>query len=72
MLPISDAERLTGYKVGGVSPFRQKRKLPTVMEETAISEPYVYVNGGQCGLQLRLTPMDLRNAAGALVASIVA
>jgi Cys-tRNA(Pro)/Cys-tRNA(Cys) deacylase len=72
MLPVADAERLTGYKVGGVSPFGQKRKLPTVIEQSADAEPYVYVNGGQRGLQLRLAPIDVRKATDAQVASIVA
>jgi Cys-tRNA(Pro)/Cys-tRNA(Cys) deacylase len=72
MLPVADAERLTGYKVGGVSPFGQKRKLPTVIEESADAEPYVYVNGGQRGLQLRLAPMDVRKATDAQLASIAA
>jgi Cys-tRNA(Pro)/Cys-tRNA(Cys) deacylase len=72
MMPVPDAERITGYKVGGVSPFGQKRKLPTLVEETATAEPYVYVNGGQRGLQLRLLPADLLRATGGSAASIIA
>jgi hypothetical protein len=49
-------ECVTGYKIGGVSAFGQKRKLPTGIETEALSEPYVYVNGGRRGLQLRLNP----------------
>jgi Cys-tRNA(Pro)/Cys-tRNA(Cys) deacylase len=65
MVPVPDAERLTGYKVGGVSPFGQKRKLPTVVDGSALAEDHVYVNGGQRGLQIRLRPADLLAAAAA-------
>ncbi|MCW2318725.1 Cys-tRNA(Pro)/Cys-tRNA(Cys) deacylase [Rhodoblastus acidophilus] len=72
MMPIPDAERLTGYKVGGISPFGQRRKLPTIVEATVTSEDYVYVNGGQRGLQLKLAPTVVLQATGALTAAIVA
>jgi Cys-tRNA(Pro)/Cys-tRNA(Cys) deacylase len=72
MMPVPDAERLTGYKVGGVSPFGQKRAVPTLVEQAATAEQYVYVNGGQRGLQLRLSPADLLRAASAQAADIMA
>lgn len=72
MMPVPEAERITGYKVGGVSPFGQKKRLPTAVEEAALTQPYVYVNGGQRGLQMRLEPADLVAALGAKAASIVA
>lgn len=72
MAPVPDAERITGYKVGGVSPFGQKKRLPTAVEEAALAEPYVFVNGGQRGLQMRLAPADLISALGAKAASIIA
>lgn len=72
MLPVPDAERITGYRVGGVSPFGQKKKLRTVVDAAALPEPLVYVNGGQRGLQLRLAPADLLRAAEARSAIIVA
>lgn len=72
MMPVPDAERITGYKVGGVSPFGQKKRLPTAVEAAALTEPYVFVNGGQRGLQMRLAPADLVAALGAKAASIVA
>jgi Cys-tRNA(Pro)/Cys-tRNA(Cys) deacylase len=72
MAPVPDAERITGYKVGGVSPFGQKKRLPTVMEAAALAEPYVFLNGGQRGLQVKLAPADAVKALGAATAAIVA
>lgn len=72
MMPPADAERITGYKVGGVSPFGQRRGLPTAIEETALALPYIYVNGGRRGLQIRLAPDDARRAADAVAAPLVA
>ena len=71
MMPVPDAERITGYRVGGVSPFGQKRKLRTVVEWAVLQEAQVYVNGGQRGLQVRLAPADLLRAADAMSAAIV-
>jgi Cys-tRNA(Pro)/Cys-tRNA(Cys) deacylase len=72
MMKVPDAERLTGYHVGGISPFGQKRKVPTAIEETALAEPYVYLNGGQRGLQVRLSPQDAMTALNAKAAALVA
>jgi Cys-tRNA(Pro)/Cys-tRNA(Cys) deacylase len=72
MLAPADAERLTGYKIGGVSPFGQRRKLPTVIEAECLLEPYVYVNGGQRGLQLRMTPVVVREVTEAIPAAVSA
>src|SRR5437899_1922162 len=47
MMRPADAERLTGYHVGGISPFGQKRRVPVVIDEAALSEPTVFINGGQ-------------------------
>lgn len=70
MMKPPAAERLTGFVVGGISPFGQKRKVPTAIEESALLEPYVFVNGGQRGLQARLRPGDAVAALGALVADL--
>ncbi|MGH6763059.1 MAG: Cys-tRNA(Pro) deacylase [Phyllobacterium sp.] len=72
MMKPADAERITGYHVGGISPFGQKKRIRTAIEETAFREPYVYMNGGQRGLQLRLDPNDARAALEAIVAPLIA
>jgi Cys-tRNA(Pro)/Cys-tRNA(Cys) deacylase len=72
MLKPDAAERLTGYKVGGISPFGQRRKVPTAIEETALALPAVFINGGQRGLQVRLAPADALRALGAGAAALVA
>ena len=59
MMKPADAERLTGYKIGGISPLGQMKKLPTVLDEQALTHPAVYINGGQRGLQILLSPHDL-------------
>ncbi|HCL67240.1 MAG TPA: Cys-tRNA(Pro) deacylase [Rhizobium sp.] len=72
MMKPADAERLTGYHVGGISPFGQKKSVPTAIEMAALSEPQVYINGGQRGLQVRLAPQDAQKVLNAIAAAIVA
>ena len=72
MMKPADAERLTGYHVGGISPFGQKRAVPTAVEEIALALPAIYLNGGQRGLQVRLAPADAVAALKAKVAAVVA
>ena len=72
MMKPSDAERITGYRVGGVSPFGQKKRLPTVIDAPAAALPRAYVNGGQRGLQVRLAPADLVRLLEAVIAEIAA
>src|SRR5690606_28976004 len=72
MMKPADAERLTGYRVGGISPFGQKRKFPTAVEAIAMALPEVFMNGGQRGLQVRLAPADAARVLEAKVAALVA
>ena len=72
MMPPADAERMTGYRVGGVSPFGQKKRLPTVLDAGAAQLDQAFVNGGQRGLQVRLAPADLVRLQDATVAEIAA
>ncbi|HWJ70796.1 MAG TPA: Cys-tRNA(Pro) deacylase [Sphingobium sp.] len=71
MLP-ADAERLSGYKIGGISPFGQTRALPVVIEAQALAHAAVYLNGGQRGLQVRLAPRDAAALLKATIAPIIA
>lgn len=70
MMKPADAERMTGYRVGGVSPFGQKRPVPTVVDADAAALPEAFVNAGQRGLQARLAPADLVRVLGAVVAPV--
>jgi Cys-tRNA(Pro)/Cys-tRNA(Cys) deacylase len=72
MMRPTDAERLTGYHVGGISPFGQKKRVPVAIEQAALAETSVYLNGGQRGLQIEIDPNDAVRAIGAIVAALVA
>lgn len=72
MMKPADAERISGYKVGGISPFGQMRRLPVAIEETAMAQEQVYINGGQRGLQVRLSPADAAAVLKAKVAPLIA
>jgi Cys-tRNA(Pro)/Cys-tRNA(Cys) deacylase len=72
MMKPPEAERLTGFKVGGISPFGQRKPVRTVIEQSALVHDQVYINGGQRGLQVRLKPADARDVLKAVVADVVA
>ena len=67
MMRPADAERLTGYHVGGISPFAQKKPSPVIVDQAALTEPSVYLNGGQRGVQVELDPNDAVRALDAMV-----
>ena len=71
MMKPAHAERLTGYKVGGISPFGQRKRVPTAVEEMATLEEAFYLNGGQRGLQIRMRPDDLLRVLEAAVVDLV-
>ena len=70
MADPADAERVTGYVVGGISPIGQKRSLTTVLDESAMSHETVLVSGGRRGFDIELAPSDLVEVTRALVAAI--
>lgn len=65
-----DAERATGYVVGGISPLGQRKRLPAVLDESASGFDTVFVSAGRRGLQIELAPADLVRLAGARTAPI--
>ncbi|HYO40578.1 MAG TPA: Cys-tRNA(Pro) deacylase [Nocardioidaceae bacterium] len=70
MAEPSQAERATGYVVGGISPVGQRRAHPTVLDDSALAHQTVYVSGGRRGLDLGLSPADLVRVTGGVVAAI--
>lgn len=72
MMKPADAERMSGYKVGGISPFGQMKVLRTAIEEAAMVHDLVFVNGGQRGLQVQLKPRDVAAVLSAVVAPLAA
>ncbi|GAB7003772.1 Cys-tRNA(Pro) deacylase [Nocardioides sp. AN3] len=70
MAEVAAAERATGYVAGGISPVGQKRSHPTVVDESALAFPTVYVSAGRRGLDLEIAPGDLVAATGAITAAI--
>lgn len=70
MVPANDAQRITGYVVGGISPFGQKKKLLTVVDESAIDLPTMFVSGGRRGLDIEVAPTELIRVLDALSGAI--
>jgi Cys-tRNA(Pro)/Cys-tRNA(Cys) deacylase len=70
MLGAAEAERLTGYHVGGISPFGQKKRVRVFIEQSALAFPRIVVNGGRRGLQVELPPADLVRVLSAIAAEI--
>ncbi|WP_346538248.1 Cys-tRNA(Pro) deacylase [Micromonospora sp. DPT] len=66
------AERATGYVRGGISPLGQRRRLPTVLDSSALTYDTVYVSAGRRGLQLQLAPADLVALTDATTAALAA
>ena len=59
LAPPDRAEKVTGYVTGGISPFGQRRPLPTLVDETVEILDTVWVSGGRRGLEIGLAPDDL-------------
>jgi len=67
---VTAAERATGYVAGGISPVGQKRRLPVVIDASALEAATLFCSGGRRGLEIEIAPADLVKAAGATVAPI--
>jgi Cys-tRNA(Pro)/Cys-tRNA(Cys) deacylase len=70
MADVAAAERATGYVAGGISPVGQRKRLPVVLDSSAMAFGTVFCSGGRRGLEIELAPADLVRAANATVASI--
>ena len=72
MMKVPDAERLTGYKVGGISPFGPRKMVPTAIDETAQLFDVIYINAGQRGLLLSIAPEDAARVLNAAFVDLMA
>jgi Cys-tRNA(Pro)/Cys-tRNA(Cys) deacylase len=70
MADPTSIERATGYVRGGISPVGQRRRLPTVIDDSAMDWQTVFVSGGRRGLEIEIDPDDLVRATGGHLASI--
>ena len=70
MMSPKDAERVTGYKLGGISPFAQKKSLPTLLDESALLYSSILVSGGKRGVSVEISPQTLVQLLDASVAVI--
>jgi Cys-tRNA(Pro)/Cys-tRNA(Cys) deacylase len=70
MADVTAAERATGYVAGGISPLGQRRRLPVVLDSSAMDVTTMFCSAGRRGLEIELTPADLAQVTGATVASI--
>ena len=71
MVDTATAERLTGYLVGGISPFGAKHNLPALVEESLLKLDNVAINAGQRGVMLIMSPGDIVKALGCDVSEII-
>ena len=70
MVDTKTAERLTGYLVGGISPFGTQQRLETVMESSILNNDEILINAGQRGVMLKMAPGDIVTALACQVSSI--
>ncbi len=71
MLHLKELTRVTGYVRGGCTAIGMKKQYPTVINQTAGSLEYIHVSGGRLGIQLKLSPEDLKKASNASFADVI-
>ncbi len=70
VVTAADAERATGYVLGGISPLGTRRRLPVALDASAMDQPAIHVSAGRRGLEIELAATDLARVTGARVAPI--
>lgn len=71
MVPLKHLTEITGYVRGGCTAIGMKKQFPTVIQEDARISEEIYVSGGKLGMQLKLSPEDLKIAAHAFYADVI-
>ncbi|RJO79938.1 Cys-tRNA(Pro) deacylase [Nocardia panacis] len=72
MAEKAKAERSTGYVLGGISPLGQRKRLPTVIDESALSWDRILCSAGKRGLEIEVAPADLIRLTDAVAAPVIA
>ena len=67
---VAAAERATGYVIGGISPLGQRKRLPLLLDASALEHETIHVSAGRRGLEIELTPADLLALTGGRAAPI--
>ena len=70
MMAPPDAERLTAYKTGGISPFGQKKRVPVLLDKHALEQERIFVNAGRRGLQCEIDPRAAASHFGWTVGAV--
>jgi Cys-tRNA(Pro)/Cys-tRNA(Cys) deacylase len=72
MMAPAEAEKITGYHVGGISPFGQRKKVPVAIERSVLDFATVFINAGQRGMMAELAPSDAVGVLNARTADLTA
>lgn len=70
MLPLKELTKVTGYVRGGCTSIGMKKQFPTVIQQEAMEMDLIYISGGKLGMQLQLSPKDLKKVTAAVLADI--